>query len=110
MLMLVLRGSSLAVAVGTVIPIITGAMSDPAFVVPDILLALPLVVGALLPDKGARILLTGANAYALGIFSVAIATRLATVGAPSAMLVLAVIAAALNMVLIALIARARKVS
>lgn len=102
MLMLVARGSSLAVAVGTVIPVITGAMADPAFVVPDILLAVLLVVGALLPDRFARPVLRAGNFYALGVFSVALFGQFAAVGGATPMLALAMVAAGLNLVLLGL--------
>jgi len=102
MLMLVVRGASLAIAVGTLVPIVAGTMADPAFVIPDLVLVAMLAIGALLPMKGARIALTGANAYALGILGVAAATGLSSVGDPSLTVVLAAIAAGLNLVLIGL--------
>ena len=102
MLMFVARGSSFAVGVGTVIPVVTGAMADPAFVVPDVLLAVLLVVGALLPDRFARPMLRAGNLYALGVFSVALFGQLAAVGAATPMLALAMVAAGLNLVLLGL--------
>ncbi|MBL0967589.1 MAG: hypothetical protein IBJ02_00555 [Brevundimonas sp.] len=109
MLMFVARGSSLAVAVGTVIPVITGAMADPAFVVPDVLLAVLLVVGALLPDRFARPMLRAGNLYALGVFSVALFGQLAAVGGATPMLALAMVAAGLNLVLLGLNPEASRV-
>jgi hypothetical protein len=102
MLMLVVRGSSLAIAVGTLVPIATGAMADPAFVIPDMVLVAMLAIGSLLPMKGARIVLTGANAYALGILGVAAVTGLSRVGGASLTVVFAAVAAGLNLVLIGL--------
>ena len=102
MLMFVARGSSLAVAVGTVIPVITGAMADPAFVVPDILLVVLLVAGALLPDRFARSVLRAGNLYALGVFSVALFGQFAAEGGATPMLALAMVAAGLNLVLLGL--------
>lgn len=102
MLMLVARGSSLAIAVGTVIPVVTGAMADPAFVVPDILLALLLAVGALMPGRRVRSVLRAGNIFALGVFSVALFGQLAAVGAATPMLALAIVAAGLNLVLLGL--------
>lgn len=102
MLMLVVRGSSLAIAVGALVPIITGTMADPAFVMADLVLVAMLSIGALLPTKGARIVLTAANAFALGILGVAVAIGLSRVGGPSLTVVLSAIAAGLNLVLIGL--------
>lgn len=102
MLTLVARGSSLAVAVGTAIPIITGAMADPAFVVPTVLLAVLLTVGALLPGPRARSVLWAGAIFALGVFSVALCAQLAAVGAATPILSLAMTAVVLNLVLLGL--------
>jgi hypothetical protein len=62
-----------ATALIAVVNIAVGAMTDPDFLVPDLLLAALLAATALVPARlGVTTLLGAALAFALGVFSVAL--------------------------------------
>jgi hypothetical protein len=70
--MRVARVLAVLTAVGTAAYMLTGLMTDPMFYVPDTVLTVLLLVGAVLPvARGARGTLLMANGFALGVFSVA---------------------------------------
>ena len=64
-------------AIVAVVNIAVGAMTDPDFLIPDLLLSALLIVAALLPSaRHAAIALIAALAFALGVFGVAVSIQL----------------------------------
>ncbi len=60
-----------------------GRMDDPAFIVPDLVAAALLMAGAIIPARRlSAIAMAIANAFALGVFSVAAAGPIAQGGSP----------------------------
>ncbi len=76
MLLLVLRLLSLVVGGVTAWRVLDGTMTSALFKVPDLAVGAVLVLAALLPRPAAGPALIGANAYALGVFSIALAEYL----------------------------------
>lgn len=86
MLQLAARALAIGVAVGTAVPVITGAMDDPRFMLADLVLALALTMAATMPWRLARPGLLAGFGYALGVFSIALA---GLTGGPSPVLLVA---------------------
>lgn len=53
-----------------------GLLAYPEFMVPDLILATLLTLAALTPARAAPVVLLGANMFALGVYSVAVANQL----------------------------------
>ncbi len=71
------RVLSALVGAATAANVALGLMTQPEFIVADYLLAAFLILAALIPPpRAAQIALIGANAYALGVFTVAMAQRM----------------------------------
>lgn len=63
-------------AIIAIVNIAVGAMTDPDFLVPDILLAILLAAAALTPARwGAPVVLIASLAFALGVFGVAVSAQ-----------------------------------
>lgn len=95
---LALRIIGAAVGVITAGNVAIGLMTDPVFVVPDYLIGAFLIVAALIPQRPlARGALIAGNAFALGVFSVALANRMQPGGVfnPALVILMAVIAASI---------------
>jgi hypothetical protein len=73
-MLLVLRLLAILVGAATAWRVLDGSMTDAIFKVPDLVLGGVLVIAALLPRSAAPSALLAASAYALGVFSVALAT------------------------------------
>ncbi|MAW80062.1 MAG: hypothetical protein CMI63_07470 [Parvularcula sp.] len=97
-----LRVAGAATGVATAANVLAGLMEVPEFVVPDLLIGAFLVSAAFLPSPvRARLSLISANAFALGVFSVALAQQTAPGETPNPGLVIVMIVAAASMVLLA---------
>ena len=72
----ILRLLSILVGAATAWRVLDGTMTDPLFKVPDLALGIAMVIAALMPRGYAAPAMTAANAYALGVFSVALAAYL----------------------------------
>lgn len=68
-----LRLLSLVVGGFTAWRVLGGQMTSTLFKVPDLAVGAVMVLAALIPNKGAAPALVAANAYAFGVFSVALA-------------------------------------
>lgn len=73
---LVLRLLALLVGTATAYRVLDGTMANKLFQVPDLAVGAALVIAALLPRPAAVPALIAASAYALGVFSVALADYL----------------------------------
>lgn len=105
--MMILRVVGAAVGAITALNVLLGFMKTPEFIVADILIGVFLIAASVIPDRGlARSGLIAGNAYALGVFSVALARRLAPDGVFNPGLVVIMIVAAVS--LVALIAQKSK--
>lgn len=97
--MMILRVAGAAVGGITALNVLLGFMKTPEFVVADILIGVFLIIAAVMPDRRlARSGLIAGNAYALGVFSVALARRLAPDGVFNPGLVAIMIVAAVSLV------------
>lgn len=76
MLLTVARVLSALMGVTLGYSVLTGGMSIRVFVVPDLLLSAGLVIAALLPAGAAPRALLAANAFAAGVFTVAVSRYL----------------------------------
>ena len=76
MLMIALRLTALLIGGFTAFRVLDGTMTNKLFVVPDLALGAALIVAALLPKGVAGAALIAANAFALGVFAVALADYL----------------------------------
>ena len=88
------------VGVLTAGPALIGRMTTPEFIVADVIIGVVLVAAAIIPSRtwAWRGLLVG-NAYALGVFTVALARQLGPeVGAASPLLIVGMLAAGLGLV------------
>ena len=76
-MLLGLRIVSALVGLATGLNVLLGYMQTPEFVVPDYIIAVALIAAALLPSRAwAQRALFADNAYALDVFSVALARRM----------------------------------
>lgn len=73
MMLLVLRILSLVVGGASAWFVLNGAMTAPLFKVADLAVGAALVIAALMPRNIAPTALVAASAYALGVFSIALA-------------------------------------
>ncbi len=99
---MMLRIVGAAGGVVTALNVLLGFMTTPEFVVADILIGVFLVGAALVPERAlARTGLIAANAYALGVFSVALAARMQPEGVfnPGLVAIMIVVAASLALLL-----------
>jgi len=75
-MLLTLRLLSLIVGGFTAWRVLDGHMVSTLFKVPDLAVGAAMVLAALIPSRGATAALVAANAYAFGVFSVALASYL----------------------------------
>ena len=75
-MLILLRILSLAVGAATAWRVLDGTMTAPLFKVADIAVGAALVIAALMPRAIAPTALVAASAYALGVFSIALASYL----------------------------------
>jgi hypothetical protein len=75
-MLLVLRLLSILLGAGAAWRVLNGMMTVPLFKVADLVLGVALVLAALMPRAIAPTALIAANAYALGVFSIALASFL----------------------------------
>lgn len=101
MLLIMLRLLSLVVGAATAWRVLDGTMTSALFRVPDLAVGAVLVLAALLPRGAAVPALIGANGYALGVFSVALADYLVP-GRPVQPLLIAGMAVNLAVILLLL--------
>lgn len=97
-MLLGVRIAGVLVGLATGLNVLLGYMQTPEFVVPDYIIAVALIVAALLPSRAwARRGLFAGNAYALGVFSVALARRMQPDGVfnPGLVVIMLVVAASL---------------
>lgn len=76
MLLLVLRALAILIGGFTAWQVLNGSMTSKLFQVPDLAVGAALVIAALLPRGVAGAALIAANAFALGVFAVALADYL----------------------------------
>jgi len=76
-MLLILRILSLTVGAATAWRVLDGTMTAPLFKFAELALGAALVIAALMPRKVAPTALIAASAYALGVFSVSLASHLA---------------------------------
>ncbi|MDF7773700.1 hypothetical protein P1X14_00445 [Sphingomonas sp. AOB5] len=98
-MLLVLRLLSILVGAGTAWQVLSGTMTAPLFKVADLALGAALVIAALMPRAIAPTALIAANAYALGVFSIALASYLVP-GRPVAPLLIGCMAINLTAILL----------
>lgn len=72
-MLLLLRILSIAAGTGTLLNVLGGRMTNPLFIVADLVAGAALVIAALLPRPSVAPALVAAHGYALGVFSVALA-------------------------------------
>jgi hypothetical protein len=99
MMLLALRILSIAVGAGTAWRVIDGTMTAPLFKIAELFLGAVLVIAALLPRPVAPTAMIAAHAYALGVFSIALAGYLVP-GRPVDPLLMAAMAVNLSAVLL----------
>lgn len=98
-MLLLLRILSLVVGAATAWRVLDGTMTAPLFKAADLAVGAALVIAALMPRAVAPMALVTANAYALGVFSVALAGYLVP-GRPVDPLLMAAMAVNLTTVLL----------
>ena len=76
-MLLLLRILSLTVGAATAWRVLDGTMTSPVFKVPELVLGAALVIASLMPRGVAPTALIAASTYALGVFSVSLASHLA---------------------------------
>ena len=95
----ILRLLSILVGGATAWRVLDGTMTAPLFKVPDLVVGAALVIAALLPRAIAPVALVAASAYALGVFSIALANYLVP-GRPVEPLLIAAMAVNLSTLLL----------
>lgn len=100
-MLLILRLLAFAVGGVTAYRVLDGSMTNATFKVPELAVGAALVIAALLPKPVGPTALIAASAYALGVFSIALAGYLVP-GRPVDPLLIA--AMAINLVTIAMLA------
>lgn len=98
-MLLLLRLLSILVGAATAWQVLEGRMTQPLFKVADLAVGAALVIAGLMPKSVAPTALITANAYALGVFSIALASYLVP-GRPVDPLLMAAMAVNLATVLL----------
>jgi len=98
-MLLLLRLLSILVGAGAAWKVLDGTMTMPLFKVADLAAGAVLVIAGLMPKPVAPTALIAANAYALGVFSIALASYLVP-GRPADPLVMAAMAVNLTAILL----------
>jgi len=98
-MLILLRLLSILVGAGTAWRVLEGVMTAPLFKTADLVVGGVLIVAALMPRPIAPVAMIAANAYALGVFSVALASYLVP-GRPVDPLLIAALAVNLTTILL----------
>jgi peptidoglycan/LPS O-acetylase OafA/YrhL len=98
-MLLLLRLLSILVGAATAWRVLDGQMTQPLFKVADLAVGAALVIAALMPKGVAPTALVAASAYALGVFSIALAGYLVP-GHPADPLLMAAMAVNLTTILL----------
>jgi hypothetical protein len=98
-MLILLRLLSILVGAATAWRVLDGTMTMPLFKVADLAVGAALVIAGLMPKGAAQHALVAANAYALGVFSIALASYLVP-GRPADPLLMAAMAVNLTTILL----------